>query len=206
MNRPVLSAAFLIAFVVLGNVVSHRPPSGVDLAAYAALYGHGVPVAVVFTQLGRFPEYAALCALALVFGIVRRAWLARALTSIVVLLGAWRISDAYKDHFMRARPEHQLVFQEPTFSFASGHAALALTFYGGWALLAWRTDLPRRARIGIVTAAGSVVLAISWSRLALGAHYLTDVVGGLLLGATFVTVLDTVTRARTDELRNPFAR
>jgi undecaprenyl-diphosphatase len=204
--RPILAAACLIAFVVLGNTVSHRPPGPLDAAAHGFFYGHGVPVAIVFTQLGRFPAYAAMCALAIVFGLVRRAWFVRALTSVVVLAGAWKTSDLYKDHFERARPEHLLVFPEPSYSYASGHAVLALTFFGGWALYAWNADLPYRSRLPIAACAAALVSAIAWSRLALGAHYLTDVIGGLLLGATFVLVQAVVAGRWSPAPADPFAR
>ena len=198
----------MTAFVALGNAVSHGPPSALDVAAHAAFYGHAVPLAVVLTQSGRFPAYVTLCAVALVFGVVRRAWLVRAAVSIAVLIGAEAISDLFKDHFARLRPPHQLVFFEPSYAYASGHAALSLTFYGGWALYAWHSDLPNTVRVAIAAAAAvAAIAAVSWSRLALGAHWATDVVGGLLLGGVFVVVQSVVTRRYEAEApANPFSR
>jgi undecaprenyl-diphosphatase len=123
----------------------------------------------------------------------------------VVLAGAWKISDLYKDHFMRARPPGELVFHETSFGYGRGHATLALTFYGAWALYAWRSELPPPARAGILTAAVVLILAIGWSRLALGAHYLTDVLGGYLLGGMFVCIVAVVAR-NAGEVEIPFRR
>jgi hypothetical protein len=143
-SLTILALAFALAFLALGSIVSHGAPGVVDTAVHDALRGHAVALAVPLTQLGRFPAYAALCAVSLAFGIVRRAWFRRALIAVVVLAGAWKVSDLFKDQFMRARPPGQLVFHESTFSYASGHATLALTFYGAWTFYAWRSDLGRR--------------------------------------------------------------
>jgi undecaprenyl-diphosphatase len=198
-SLTILALAFALAFLALGSIVSHGAPGVVDTAVHDALRGHAVALAVPLTQLGRFPAYAALCAVSLAFGIVRRAWFRRALIAVVVLAGAWKVSDLFKDQFMRARPPGQLVFHESTFSYASGHATLALTFYGAWAFYAWRSDLGRPLRRTLVAAAALVILAIGWSRLALGAHFFTDVVGGYLLGAAFLCILAAATRSVAPE-------
>jgi undecaprenyl-diphosphatase len=182
----VFSFASFAAFIGLGNAVAHRPPGAFDLALHDALSGHELDVAEFFTQVGRLPAYVAVCVLALGFGVIRRAWLMRAVNSVLVLLLADLTSNLFKDYFARARPPDQHVFFEPSYSYASGHATLALTFYGGWAIYAWNSGLPRRTRVPLVVGAALLIGAISWSRLALAAHWGTDVLGGLLLGGFFV--------------------
>jgi len=182
-----------VAFVALGVVVAHRAPGVLDVWFLDACRGHALALAVPLTELGRFPAYVAICAATLVFGVVRRAWLRNASIAVVALAVAWKVSDLCKDQFMRARPPGQLVFHETSFGYGSGHATLALTFYGAWALYAWRSDLPRPARVAIVAAAGGLILAIGWSRLALGAHYPSDVLGGYLLGGAFLGPLAAAT-------------
>jgi undecaprenyl-diphosphatase len=179
--------------VALGLAVARTPPA-LDIAAHGVLYGHGVAAAAAFTQAGRFPVYVAACIALLVFGAVRRTWLRRAVVSVVVLAAAWRVGDAFKDYFERARPERALVFNEPSYAYASSHATLALTFYAGLALYAWRADLPVRVRTAAGVAAAAFIIAQSWSRLALGAHWLTDILGGFLLAVPFIVVQDQLTR------------
>ena len=78
-------------------------------------------------------------------------------------------------------------------SYSSGHSALGLAFYGLWALMIWISDLPLAARIAVsgVLFAWSVV--IDWSRLAMGAHYPTDIIGGWLLAIAVVAALRAAT-------------
>jgi len=71
-------------------------------------------------------------------------------------------------------------------SFPSGHAMNSTVVYGSLLLLAWprlRTGL-RRSIAALATAV--LVLAIAASRVALGVHYVSDVVAGIVLGAAFV--------------------
>jgi membrane-associated phospholipid phosphatase len=199
LSKGALACAFLAAFLILGNAVSHRPPGAFDRAVHDAFAGRELALASVLTQSGRLPAYIAVCVLALGFGVVRRAWLMRAVQSVLVLLAADLTSNLFKAHFARARPPDQHVFFEPSYSYASGHATLALTFYGGWAIYAWNSGLPRRTRVAIAAGAALLIGAISWSRLALAAHWGTDVLGGLLLGGFFVVLQAAAQPARARE-------
>ena len=99
--------------------------------------------------------------------------------SLVTLLLCWGAVDLAQHLFARPRRLDWVVKHETSFSFPSSHAAIATGFYGLWAWLVARCTLPGRAVIaGLLVA---LVLAICWARLALGAHYATDLIGGILL-------------------------
>jgi undecaprenyl-diphosphatase len=195
-----VAAAAAAAYAALGLYVARRPPAGLDAAA-TALAGHGLPAATILSAAGLFPAYAALCVLSLVVALARRAWLPQTLTAIAALVVAWRISDACKAIFARPRPALWFVHHETSFSYPSGHATLALTFYGFWAYVAWTNAAsPRRWPIVVLLAAWTA--AVGWSRLALGAHYPSDVLGGYLLGAAVLGLAVAVyERARSGNAR-----
>ena len=188
------AAIALGAFVALGRVVSGRPPGTLDSAAAAFFFGQATPVAAAITSAGLFPAYVALCVAALVAGIVRRAWLPRALLSVATVVVAWQTSDVFKALFHRARPNHWLAYHETSYSYASGHAVLVTAFWGVWAAYALAALPPSRSRALLLAAIAAWILAIGWSRLALGAHYLSDVAGGYLLGLTFVLAATAIAR------------
>lgn len=79
---------------------------------------------------------------------------------------------------------HHLAVDFDTESFPSGHAIAATVFYG---LLVVDTDIG--AWWGRVIGATVIVIGVYFSRIALGVHYLGDVVGGALIGVTFLVVL-----------------
>jgi membrane protein DedA with SNARE-associated domain/membrane-associated phospholipid phosphatase len=73
-------------------------------------------------------------------------------------------------------------------SFPSGHATAATACYG---MLAVVLSAGRRSRVGVTTwiGAGLVILLVGASRIYLGAHWLTDVLGGYALGGTWIAVV-----------------
>lgn len=70
-------------------------------------------------------------------------------------------------------------------SFPSGHAFTSTMMYGAL-LLVFMPAFGRRLRPLLVAAYVALVAAIAFSRLALGVHYLTDVLGGIALGAAWL--------------------
>lgn len=73
-------------------------------------------------------------------------------------------------------------------SFPSGHA-MSSTFVYGALLLTFMPLIPTRRRPVVAGAAVALVAAIGFTRLALGVHYITDIVGGYLLGFVWLTVM-----------------
>jgi undecaprenyl-diphosphatase len=72
-------------------------------------------------------------------------------------------------------------------SFPSGHALGSIVCYGAL-LLVFLPAVPRRARRPVTVAVGVLVAAIGISRIMLGVHYLSDVVGAWALGVAWLGV------------------
>ena len=70
-------------------------------------------------------------------------------------------------------------------SFPSGHAMSSTVVYGAL-LLTFLPAIPKRRRIIMLGAYLVLIMSIGFSRLALGVHYLTDVLGGYALGAAWL--------------------
>lgn len=70
-------------------------------------------------------------------------------------------------------------------SFPSGHAYTSTAIYGAL-LLTFLPAMSRRFRAWAIAAYVVLVLAICFSRLALGVHFLSDVIGGVLLGGAWL--------------------
>ncbi len=93
--------------------------------------------------------------------------------------GAAVINGLLKLAFHRPRPELSFVHLE-TYSFPSGHAAVATATFGALAyLLCLR---PNARRVAPALAATALVALVGFSRLYLGAHYLSDVLAGTCFG------------------------
>ena len=89
--------------------------------------------------------------------------------------------------FHRPRPEMALYY-EPTFSFPSGHATIAISFYGFIGYLLMRRVKDFKIKVDIFFITTILVLLIGISRIYLDEHYLSDVYAGYLLGSLWVIV------------------
>ncbi|MDA8430879.1 MAG: LssY C-terminal domain-containing protein [Geobacteraceae bacterium] len=88
----------------------------------------------------------------------------------------------------RQRPSGIAVFTESSFSFPSGHATIATALYGFLVYFLWRQTDSWRAKLNIFFTGSVFILAIGFSRLYLGVHFLSDVLGGYLLGLLWLNI------------------
>jgi membrane-associated phospholipid phosphatase len=165
--------------------VSSRTPTRIDTAA-VALRGTAPPVAAFFTSLGYWPALTLLgiAVLGLLVTRTSHAWLPAAFVASHALSQATIV--AIKPLFHRTRPDDWLLRHEIDTSYPSGHSGTAMTFFLGLIVLVWHARFPAPIQILASIALGICVIGIPWSRLALGAHYLTDVLGGLLFGTAWL--------------------
>ncbi|HEY6050041.1 MAG TPA: phosphatase PAP2 family protein, partial [Thermoanaerobaculia bacterium] len=112
-----------------------------------------------------------------------------------MLLGAmW--SPLLKRRFRRGRPDLWTpLATEASHSFPSGHATMGTIFFGAAAVVLFREASSPLARILVAAGALVVISAIALSRVYLGAHWLSDVLAGVLLGAAWLLVYALLARA-----------
>ncbi len=182
-----VSAVLAALFVFLGVAVISGSPARLDVLA-SQLRGRGTRAALLFTLSGRSRFLTVLCcALFAAFAALRLPLWIVAIVS-VSQIASQTIVEICKRIFGRARPDYWLVGREAGHSYPSGHATTAVVFYGGWAIVvaAQPPAIWRDALIGCLAAWAA---GVTWSRLALGAHYLSDVIGGLTFGVAWICLL-----------------
>lgn len=113
---------------------------------------------------------------------------AMAIGGIVAQGGGAIINEVLKQLVHRPRPlGAQPYLYGHSWSFPSGHAMGSLIGFGFLAyviVVCWSAK--RRTHVLAIVFASTLTLAIGISRLALGVHYVSDVVGGWAIGATWV--------------------
>ena len=153
---------------------------------------------VVITQFGSVRVLTALAVLVAFFLLmIRRRLLA--IVWLVAPAGGALLDSGLKLAFERQRPPlRDPAIYEMTMSFPSGHAMGSLIGYG---LLAYLLILLLRRtwlKILAVTLLGLLVVAIGFSRIYLGAHYLSDVLAGYAVGgcwlASCISALEMIRR------------
>jgi undecaprenyl-diphosphatase len=180
----IASAAFAAAFVLLGVEVARFGEPSFLVGAEAALVNHSSLVAWWLTMSCYAQVLGPLGIVLLIVAWRVPAWRGRILFSLGALLVCWLAADVCQHLFARPRRMDWVVKHETSFAFPSSHATISVGFYGLWAWLVASSDLPGRRVIACLL--GALVLGILWARLALGAHYLTDLVGGAFLAVALV--------------------
>jgi undecaprenyl-diphosphatase len=146
--------------------------------------------ATMFTLLGTGPGLLGMALVAMLAMRARREWMWTGLPPLSMLLG-WVANPTLKCVFLRERPGVDYlvpIFTEcDIFAFPSGHAMLSMCLFGVLALWALNTDYRHRRWV----AAGMLGMAlfIGLSRVILGVHWLSDVVGGWLAGLVVVSLV-----------------
>jgi undecaprenyl-diphosphatase len=194
-------AGLVACLVVLGTVAEGvRSQEQFALDAWAGPFLHGISSPGMDAVMNGITDLGTV----FVFGpllIILVAWLVRtghprpALFLIVGMVGSTVIQWSMKPFFARPRPELAWSPVLPDYSFPSGHTLNAVIFYGGIALVIWSL-YGRRAGLAAVGIAAVVGLAVGVSRIYLGAHYLTDVVGATVAGVAWLLVVGAAFRAR----------
>jgi undecaprenyl-diphosphatase len=188
-----LATACAVAFLVLAVVVSRQGFVGFDEPVIAFVTGLGISSEAwrAVTELG------GLVLLPIGAGLVIWLLLARrpvdALVVAVALIGATLFTDAVKDLIARPRPPGPHLAPAPGYSFPSGHTLNSTATYGLVALYTWRSRLSLNARRAACAVLVAIPFLVGLSRIALGVHYPSDVLGGWLAGMAVVFLVAAVT-------------
>jgi undecaprenyl-diphosphatase len=168
---------------------------------------HNSPAAVrvldVITNIGKPITLFVLVTASVVYLVWRRR-IRLALYLVVTSVGGGLIDTAVKILVNRPRPvvDHPIATALGK-SFPSGHAMSSTVTYGALALV-FLPALPKRWRPIALSAVVLLVLAIGTSRLFLGVHFVSDVIGGFILGLAWLAASTAAFSIwRTDEGKKP---
>ncbi|MFZ4648363.1 MAG: phosphatase PAP2 family protein [Patescibacteria group bacterium] len=100
---------------------------------------------------------------------------------LVSFLGGVLTNFLSKISLQRGRPINA-IYTESTYSFPSGHSTLAVVLYGFVIYYFWKRTKSRAMKSVILAIGILFILAIGFSRIYLGVHFFSDILGGYLLG------------------------
>ncbi len=181
-------------FALLMAVVAHGEPLRLDLAVHQAMLALRNPLAdypmAALASLGAWPVLAPATAAGMGYLIWRRRWMAAAhwLAALAFGLALTKLLGATV-HV--GRPPDA----SSGFGFPSVSVTMATITFGFFAVLIAR-ELPGRTRVWPYLLSGIIVSVIGFARIYLGAHWLSDVIGGMLFGMFWLLVLGIAYRRR----------
>ena len=201
-----------VSFIALSVLVVLYPTSSIDLKLSEDVQAHQNKfideLMYLISTPGYMPESVIMVAVtALLFFIFKYK---KAALFILLTGTAGVVSTIIKAIVNRPRPSKDLVrivFETTQQSFPSGHVLFYVMFFGFLILLMLQLEnIPKVLKYIIITLSFLLILTIPVSRIYLGAHWFTDVLGGFLSGLLCLYILSWLyLRKRADKQEAPVA-
>jgi membrane-associated phospholipid phosphatase len=186
-----------------------NPLAGADHQIAGWFHGHlsqaFVNILRVLSEPGAAEWIGVVLFVAVILLVWKRAWPALA-TIVIAVPGGMLLNEALKLAVHRHRPFLDGWFVDWSgYSFASGHTIGATLLYGQLLLFVLPVlKSKRRQRLAILFAA-MLVMLVGFSRIALGAHYLSDVIAAIFLGSLWLLICALLLRPRRRRIVVPVA-
>ena len=184
----------IVCLVILGSLardVRDQEANALDAIATPLLHAFASPGLDTVMRAATFLGSTMTLLSLLVVGLICLVWLRRrrdALFLTVAIAGSIALDGTMKLFFARPRPPLPWAQVLPDYSFPSGHSMNSIVLFLALALLVRQF---RGRPTGVVAVAVALVLSltIGISRIYLGYHYFTDVLGGFLAGVLWLFVV-----------------
>ena len=186
-----LTGSTLLFLGILKDVISGGPFVQTDVSIHGLLQDLRTPwgdaVMVVLTELGDTVVVLSIVVGVLFWLLRTRAW--RTASYWVAAVGsASAVNTVMKISLHRARPIEGLYSGWSDFSFPSGHTTVNAVLYGFLIVILARR-LPSARRAMVTFAAAILIVLIAFSRVYLGAHWFSDVIGGLAFATGWMSLI-----------------
>jgi len=144
---------------------------------------------LAITYFGNWRILLAMVFLIDIFLFLKKEW-ASIFALTVSVIGGEAIISALKHLAGRTRPD---IIPHLTgadgFSFPSGHAFMAVSFFAAASYLLIQKFKSKAERVIILTVGAFFILAVGFSRVYLGVHWPTDVLGGYILASVWIALV-----------------
>jgi membrane-associated phospholipid phosphatase len=195
---PILQIILVILLIISYGLIAIAVLCNTSIAVWDVPFGAWVVsrstpranrIFNLITDLGKYTVIRFLTALVCAWLIVIGDW--RRVLMLLCLIGLTMVGNSVlKNLFSRARPElPQNFLYGMDFSFPSGHTMLATAYYMMLAYLGWIYAGDSPLGWAVIALALILTVLIGFSRIYLGVHFMTDVLGGWTAGVLFFLVI-----------------
>ena len=105
---------------------------------------------------------------------------------MINLLVSILLNIIFKGIIQRDRPLEDFLITESGYSFPSGHSMVSMAYYGLIIYFIYKKVEDKRVRNVLMILIGLLILAIGFSRIYLGVHFASDVIGGFLISIIYL--------------------
>ncbi|MFC5402139.1 phosphatase PAP2 family protein [Cohnella soli] len=187
-----LAIASLLVFAVIASLVGWHRIAWFDDRIIEAVQGRESPmltsVMKFFSFIGSTLPVVVLTVAAMIVLYVFLKHRGELLFFAGVVIGSALLNVALKMLFRRDRPTIHRLAEETGFSFPSGHSMAAFSLYGVLVFLLWKHADKALTRGLLIVLGLGITLMIGISRIYLGVHYPSDVIGGYAASLTWLAL------------------
>jgi undecaprenyl-diphosphatase len=187
----IISVVSIIGFSLISLFISDRKIINFDRIIINSVQGLETTVLTnvmkFFTFIGSAPFVIVLSLFLLFFLYKVLHHRLELILFVAAITGSAILNGILKNFFQRVRPDFHRLIEIEGYSFPSGHAMNAFTVYGIISFLLWRHITSSLGRWILIFVSVVMILAIGISRIYLGVHYPSDILGGYFASGFWLT-------------------
>lgn len=179
----------LVGFLALAEDVFNKEIMNGDIIGYKLISTFLIsdfvtPIAKFITNFGGaiFLSIATV----MLFLLIKNKKIGLSIISNIVIITV--LNQLLKRILQRPRPTEFRIVEETGYSFPSGHSMVSMAFYGYLIYLIYRYIKNKYVKWTLITILSILICLIGISRIYLGVHYTSDVLGGFLLSISYLVV------------------
>lgn len=179
----------LVGFLALAEDVFNKEIMYGDIIGYKLISTFLIsdfvtPIAKFITNFGGaiFLSIATV----MLFLLIKNKKIGLSIISNIVIITV--LNQLLKRILQRPRPTEFRLVEEKGYSFPSGHSMVSMAFYGYLIYLIYRYIKNKYVKWTLITILNILICLIGISRIYLGVHYTSDVLGGFLLSISYLVI------------------
>lgn len=179
----------LVGFLALAEDVFNKEIMNGDIIGYKLISTFLIsdfvtPIAKFITNFGGaiFLSIATV----MLFLFIKNKKIGLSIISNIVIITV--LNQLLKRILQRPRPTEFRIVEETGYSFPSGHSMVSMAFYGYLIYLIYRYIKNKYVKWTLITILSILICLIGISRIYLGVHYTSDVLGGFLLSISYLVI------------------
>ena len=172
----------LIAKNVFNNEIMSADVKGYDFISKYLISDYATPIVKFITNFGGATFLIAI-SISLCVAIKNKKICIAVVANLIIIS---ILNFLLKGILQRPRPIEYRIIDESGYSFPSGHSAVSMAFYGFIIYLIYRYIKNKYIKWTLIIALMILIIAIGISRIYLGVHYTSDVIGGFLVAISYL--------------------
>ncbi len=179
----------LVGFLALAEDVFHKEIMNGDIIGYKLvstflISDFATPIAKFITNFGG--AIFLIIATIILFILIKNKKIGFSIISNLVIVTI--LNQLLKNILQRPRPNEFRIIEETGYSFPSGHSMASMAFYGYLIYLIYKYVKNKYLKWTLIVLLSILICTIGISRIYLGVHYTSDVLGGFLISISYLVI------------------